>query len=56
MTVYSVFDKIVLQKERGGCMEKWVVKSLELLVKLSFLGKKYPAVLPYTPQKLEVSG
>ena len=37
-------------------MEKWVVKSLELLVKLSFLGKKYPAVLPYTPQKLEVSG
>ena len=36
-------------------MERWIVKSLELVIKLSFLGKKNPAVIPYTPQKTEVS-
>ena len=37
-------------------MEKWMVKSIELLLKLSFLKKKNPAVIPYAPQKCEVSG
>ncbi len=36
-------------------MEKWVKKSIELLLKLSFLGKKNPAVIPYCPQKCEIS-
>jgi hypothetical protein len=37
-------------------MEKWMLQSFELLLKLSFLGKKNPAVIPYSPQKCEVSG
>lgn len=39
----------------GEYLEKWVMKSMELLLKLSFLGKKNPAVIPYSPQKCEIS-
>ena len=36
-------------------MEKWTMKSVELILKLSLLSKKNPAVIPYAPQKCEVS-
>ena len=36
-------------------MERWMVKSVELLLRLSFLGKKNPAVIPYLPQKTRIS-
>ena len=36
-------------------MERWMMKSAELLLKLSFLSKKNPAVIPYSPQKCDVS-
>ena len=37
-------------------MEKWKKRALELVLGLAVTNKKYPAVVPYTPQKTRQSG
>ena len=37
-------------------MERWVKRTIELATGLAFTGKSNPSVIPYYPQKTEVSG
>ena len=37
-------------------MEKWVKRTIEFAASLAFTGKSNPSVIPYYPQKTEVSG
>ena len=36
-------------------MEAWKKRALELVLGLAITNKKHPAVVPYTPQKTQVS-
>ena len=37
-------------------MERWVKRTIELGAGLVFTGKSNPSVIPYYPQKTEISG
>ena len=37
-------------------MERWIKRTIELATGLAFVGKSDPAVIPYYPQKTEISG
>lgn len=42
--------------KRGDCMERWIKRTVELATGIAFTGKANPSVIPYYPQKTEISG